>query len=151
MRRFRDLIFVVVAFAASFPVAAAKPVGVKPAGSPGNWISPDDYPPEALRQSQVGTTAFRLAVDKDGHVTDCTVTASSGTASLDAATCRALVARASFVPARDHRGQTIAATYSSSVHWQIPHDSGSPRFSMFSCAVGLPTDIRIVTLNGCVR
>jgi TonB family protein len=58
-------------------------------------------------------------------VTSCTVTSSSGSASLDAATCRIMTERARFIPARDRRGRAVADSLSARVRWVLPED-GEP-------------------------
>lgn len=99
---------------------------VQSAGAPpraingADWISESDYPDEARRFEREGRVAFTLAIDASGRVTGCTVTQSSGASSLDAATCRLIRARARFAPAKDAKGRTTAATFSSAVNWQLP-------------------------------
>jgi periplasmic protein TonB len=139
------------AMAAAAPALAAKPVPLKPANNPGDWITSSDYPPAALRQSSKGTTGFRLAIDAMGHVTACTITASSGSSLLDDTSCALLKARATFIAARDGRGRAVAATYSSGVRWQIPNDTGPTKYTMLSCALGPPGDIQVVTPQGCAH
>ncbi len=85
-------------------------------------ISNDDYPPSALRAEEQGTVGFRLEVDPQGRVTQCTVTASSGSANLDAATCRLMQRRAQFEPALDRKGRPTSGTVTSQIRWVIPDD-----------------------------
>lgn len=54
----------------------------------------DDYPAEALQRNEQGTTVVRIHVSADGHVASCLVDQSSGSTSLDAATCRIISERA---------------------------------------------------------
>lgn len=93
----------------------------RPAGNPGDWVLPDDYPVTALRANEAGRTHFRLTFDNTGKVTDCEITQSSGYADLDSTTCRVLSARASFVPGT-RGGKPVGSTYTSSVNWSIPSD-----------------------------
>lgn len=105
------------------PPAPAKPsmaVGPKPKGNPQNWLSTDDYPSSAMRDGVQGVTSFRLEVGTDGKPTNCTVTGSSGSALLDDTTCRLVMRRAKFQPAKDTEGNPIASGYSSRTRWQIP-------------------------------
>jgi protein TonB len=153
MGRLQVIAWVVLVSTSALPIQAAQPHGLKPAGNPGEWINSDDYPPAALRAKQAGTSGFRLSVDAAGHVSGCTITSSSGSADLDQATCKLLTARASFVPALGRNGRTIAATYSSSVHWQIP--PGNPESdkmiqtaTMMNCTT-VPGDIHAVDVGGC--
>ena len=85
-------------------------------------ISEDDYPAAALRTHAQGTVRASLRVSRQGRVTACTITASSGSSVLDAATCRILTARAGFTPARDSRGRTVTDTAAAGVRWVIPVD-----------------------------
>ncbi len=99
------------------PIVAYKP---RPKGSPGNWVTTNDYPSKALSEERQGTTAFRLEVSAQGAVTGCTITNSSGSDDLDGATCNALIRRAKFEPALDYSGKPVASMFSSRVRWQIP-------------------------------
>ena len=83
-------------------------------------IGPNDYPLAALRAEQQGTVSFRLSVGPDGMPSRCAITASSGSADLDLATCNLVLSRARFRPARDGSGQPIASAYSNRVAWRIP-------------------------------
>lgn len=84
------------------------------------YISPMDYPDAALRARQQGRVAVRLGVSAEGRVTDCTVTASSRSAVLDASTCRILFSRVRFEPARDAQGIAVAGTFETFVDWSLP-------------------------------
>jgi protein TonB len=55
-------------------------------------------------------------------VTDCAVTASSGFAGLDKATCDTVKRRARFEPATDQTGARTTGSFSGSVSWQIPKE-----------------------------
>ena len=85
-----------------------------------HWLlSSDDYPAAALRAEEEGSVDFRLAVGKDGRVSACTVTGTSGSASLDSATCRLMKARSTFDPARDRRGRPVAGSFDGRITWRI--------------------------------
>ncbi len=92
----------------------------KPVGSPGDWVTSDDYPLTAIRDQREGTTGFRLTVGKDGLPTRCEIVASSGHADLDAKTCEVVMARARFTPGHDAKGRPVGGTYTSRVRWQVP-------------------------------
>jgi TonB family protein len=85
------------------------------------YFSPDDYPVEALRKGEQGFVAFRLDVSAEGAVSDCSVEQSSGSPSLDAATCRILSERARFTPARSSAGKTVADSVSGRIRWALPN------------------------------
>ena len=98
------------------------PVGAAPKGNPANWATPEDYPSRPLREGVQGTTGFRLTVSTDGRVSSCEITASSGNAELDAATCKYVTSRARFTPAKDGEGQPTTGVYANRVKWVIPKD-----------------------------
>jgi len=98
------------------------PVGAAPKGNPANWATPEDYPSRPLREGVQGTTGFRLTVSTDGRVSGCEITASSGNAELDAATCKYVTSRARFTPAKDGEGQPTTGVYANRVKWVIPKD-----------------------------
>jgi periplasmic protein TonB len=91
-----------------------------PKSAPGSWVSDRDYPTAAIREEREGTTRFRLAIGTDGKVTGCEITASSGSADLDAATCAKVSARARFIPALGSDGMPVSGSYSSAVRWILP-------------------------------
>lgn len=102
------------------PPAPSQAVAAKPRGNPGSWVSDEDYPSSALRAEEQGTTGFKLDIGTDGKVTNCTVTSSSGSSTLDQTACRLLTRRGRFSPAKDTAGNPMTATYSSRFTWRIP-------------------------------
>ena len=99
------------------------PPKIEPARAKANlasYVSNDDYPDAALRNEEQGVTAFRLEVGPDGRVTSCTVTSSSGSSTLDNATCRIMKSRARFTPATDSSGRKVSDTTSSRIRWVLP-------------------------------
>lgn len=98
--------------------AAAQPVP-KPL-NPASWITPADYPAEAIRERLEGTLAFRVDVDEQGRVVGCTITESSKSSILDSSTCRLVARRARFEPARDAKGKPVRSTWSNRVKWKVP-------------------------------
>lgn len=102
---------------------ACAPVKSQAAKAKGNLISlfsDDDYPPSALRNEEAGTTTVRLTVGPDGRVSGCDIAGSSGSSTLDQATCNVLKRRARFTPAKDAGGQPTSDTYTQRVTWRIP-------------------------------
>lgn len=79
----------------------------------------DDYPPAALREHREGTTALTVTVDVTGRGKNCIVTISSGSSDLDAASCRLVITRGRWSPAKDENGTPIESTYSSKVVWKL--------------------------------
>ena len=102
-----------------FPIAAA----AGPQQQPRPLIAIEgigiaDYPSEALERGEQGTTRVALTVGPAGRVTGCRISQSSGSRSLDVATCRILVSRARFAPATDADGKHIAGTHVTSLTWK---------------------------------
>ena len=134
------------------PPSGSLPV---PLSNPGEWVTSDDYPADALRSEQAGTVAFRLTVTPAGVVSACQITMSSGTASLDATACSLLSRRARFNPARDAYGKPTTGTYSNRVRWQIPEPRresaplpGAMVTSMLVEKDGTSGDCRIESVEG---
>jgi TonB family protein len=89
-------------------------------GNPGAAFSADNYPVEALRRGEQGRTVARLSIDTSGTPVRCVVETSSGSSSLDDATCRIALRSVRFDPARDSAGVPKASEYKLPVRWQIP-------------------------------
>jgi protein TonB len=85
-------------------------------------VSNDDYPPAAIRNEEQGTTRFTLTVGPNGRVTNCSVTGSSGSSSLDSTTCRLMTSRARFTPASNSAGQPTTDTVSGAIRWVLPDE-----------------------------
>lgn len=94
----------------------------RPTASLVSLFSTDDYPQSAIRNEEQGTTGVRITVGPDGRAWSCDVISSSGSSSLDAATCNILRRRARFVPARDEAGNPISDTYDQRISWGLPQD-----------------------------
>ena len=84
------------------------------------YFSVDDYPSAALRSDEQGTVGARVDIDATGRVTTCTVTGSSGSASLDSTTCRIMRSRVRYRPARDASGRPVRGTATLRVMWRLP-------------------------------
>lgn len=99
----------------------------EPPPEPGNargdlrtLFSADDYPAEAQRNGEQGTVQVALTVDPTGKVSQCRVVLSSGSASLDGATCSILQRRARFLPARDASGRPVSDRVTSPpITWRL--------------------------------
>ena len=112
----------VLLFAAQSAPAAAVPPAPAPLTDWPYRFSDDDYPPAALRNEEQGKTSYRLEIGPDGRVSRCTITGSSGSSVLDAATCRILRVRTRFAPAQDSEGHYIPDTRDGDVTWRLPPD-----------------------------
>jgi protein TonB len=105
------------------PQTPPAPKKVQPARAKANlasYVSNDDYPASAQRDGQQGTTRFKLVVDANGRVSSCAVTQSSGSAALDAATCKLMRQRARFNPAHDDLGRATPDQVASAIRWVLP-------------------------------
>lgn len=91
-----------------------------PASPPRDLVTRDDYPTQSLKNGEQGTTHYRLHIDETGRISKCEIIGSSGYERLDEASCRLLLRRALFNPAKDENGKPVASTYSGRVQWQIP-------------------------------
>lgn len=104
----------------STPASLYDPVGARPKGNQGKWVTNDDYRTRWIMEEMAGTARFALSIDASGKVTGCTITRSTGHAPLDTATCELVSKRARFDAARDGNGKAVAGSYSGSVTWKIP-------------------------------
>jgi len=82
-------------------------------------FSADDYPGDAANREEQGTVSVRLSIGADGRVAGCDVVSSSGSRSLDSATCRIIRQRARFTPARLSNGQPTTDTFSQRITWRL--------------------------------
>lgn len=82
-----------------------------PRGNPLGWFTDDDYPADAKRAGAEGRVSVLLQIDTSGKVDGCRVTASSGNASLDDATCRLAQRRGRFTVQKDSGGNAQAYSY----------------------------------------
>ncbi|MDE2404988.1 MAG: TonB family protein [Sphingomonadales bacterium] len=92
-------------------------------GSDAEWIkgaiTDSDYPHEAREARQQGVTHTRVEVDANGRPSACTIRRSSGSALLDQTTCRLILKRFRFAPARDATGRAIADAVDYDQEWSI--------------------------------
>ena len=104
------------------PTHAGGSQSARPESARGNLLglfTSEDYPVEALKKDEQGSVAVRLQIDRSGRVSGCTLLQSSGSESLDKATCNILKDRARFTPARNSDGATVPDTYTQRVVWQL--------------------------------
>jgi len=104
------------------PAPPAVATRLSPRGSPGSWVTNDDYPPSAQRDGVEGTTGFRLTIGADGKVAGCAITQSSGSSLLDDTACRLLARRARFNPGKDTSGNATGGEYAGRFTWRIQKD-----------------------------
>jgi protein TonB len=92
-------------------------------GSPARWVSgrirDSDYPDSAFRARAQGIVYLRFIVAPSGRVSDCRVTRTSGNAALDQTTCRLIMRRFFYRPARDVEGRPIASEIRGEHEWEL--------------------------------
>ena len=90
-----------------------------------------EYPAAALNAREEGTTTADLAIAADGRVTGCTIVSSSGSATLDAETCRLALLRARAAPAVGPNGDPVSGTGRVRVRWAIaPEPNPTPQVEL---------------------
>lgn len=106
--------------AAPSAVAAATDDGSKPKLlNLGEVFSTDNYPSAAIREKREGTTTVTIDVSATGKPTACVVKKSSGSPDLDTATCKQIMERAAFEPARES-GKAVAVRMDFATRWVLP-------------------------------
>ncbi len=93
--------------------------------NPGGWVTPADYPPEALREKRGGALRFLVRIAADGTPVECNVIESSGVPSLDEKTCSLIIKRAKFYPAQDADGRSVASSYTNAIRWSLPSEAAN--------------------------
>jgi periplasmic protein TonB len=88
--------------------------------APAEWVTPDDYPAQALSRGEQGRVTVDVAFDAYGVPYHCTVVRSSGHADLDAATCRAIASKALTAKVYGSDGRAIASDRTLTFRWTIP-------------------------------
>jgi len=79
----------------------------------------EDYPLTALERREQGSVTVLLTVSAMGRVGACDVASSSGSRTLDNASCQILQSRALFTPARDSSGKLTADTVRQEIRWSL--------------------------------
>lgn len=92
----------------------------QPKNDPRKWVTVFDYPYGALRTRKQGVVHFRLGIDDEGKPTECETPRSFADETLDKLSCKLLLQRATFEPARDTDGKPVASFYRNMVSWLIP-------------------------------
>lgn len=82
----------------------------------------EDFPARARRAGESGRVIAEWEVAEDGHVEDCRIVQSSGSAVLDETSCRLATARMRYDPARDRDGAPARSTDGHHFHWTPPPD-----------------------------
>ena len=66
-----------------------------------------------------GVVQVRFDVTEKGRLESCVVEGSSGNAELDAATCRIMLKRVRYQPARDAAGKPIRSSDTQRIRWKL--------------------------------
>jgi hypothetical protein len=94
----------------------------EPANREESWATTDDLPPSLIgRLDGVTAVAMRLDINAEGRPTNCTVTESSTIPLLDLQSCRVLMARALYRPARNAVGEAVPSVALRRIRWQAPN------------------------------
>jgi TonB family protein len=82
-------------------------------------MTDDDYPPEALKLGQQGAPKVAVQIDVKGKPTGCRVIESSGSSSLDEASCT-MLSKLKFKPAKDENGEAVEGEFVRNIVWTLP-------------------------------
>lgn len=88
-------------------------------GSLMSAFSSGDFPRQALMKGQSGAVTLVVLIDEAGQVADCSVTGTSGVASLDAQSCAIIKARVKMRPAVGLDGKAAKSTITQRVNWKL--------------------------------
>lgn len=92
-------------------------------GTRARWLSggidSSDYPDGDYRARRGGTVHLRFTVAPSGRVSDCAVTRSSGSRELDNVTCRLIIRRFRYRPARNAEGDPIPSSVVGEHVWEV--------------------------------
>lgn len=90
-----------------------------PRGNPASWVTPDDYPPAARLAREEGAVKVDIDIDTTGRIAGCRIAKSSGSVTLDSATCALVQRRGRYQPATDAKGVTIASSTTLTYRWSL--------------------------------
>lgn len=91
-----------------------------PGGNPARFFGGWNYPGAAIVDHLQGRTVAIAEIAVDGHVTGCSIAATSGARVLDEQTCTVLKTSAHFSPALDKAGQPVVSHLVVPVRWVLP-------------------------------
>ena len=86
-----------------------------------------DYPWQAVRNDESGTTGLILLIDDKGKLADCMIDQTSNVATLDAMACHVIQERVKFAPAIGADGKPVRSALTQRIRWQMPGGSKLPR------------------------
>jgi periplasmic protein TonB len=105
------------------PPPAPSPPPVEPVQAPRlryPVFQDSDFPAAARARHLDGRVSYEVSVDAAGMPVGCRITQTSGYGFFDIQTCRVLLTRARFRPARDAQGRAVPGTYQDRVWWHLP-------------------------------
>ncbi|RDC59248.1 hypothetical protein HME9302_00435 [Alteripontixanthobacter maritimus] len=79
-----------------------------------------NYPAAALLAEEQGVVRMQVDLGIGGRVTECRVTGSSGSATLDRAACAGMLRFARFEPARNEQGAPVVYSLGQSIRYVLP-------------------------------
>lgn len=91
----------------------------EPVGSPGQWVTSNDYPSALLNNGSHGLIQFRLMIDETGAVSSCHIQSKTKPEGFAELTCGLIAKRAKFKFALDATGLPVKSFYINRVRWFI--------------------------------
>jgi TonB family protein len=73
--------------------------------APEKWVTSGDYPESAIAFTHSGLVVVQFTITKEGRAQDCKIKKSGGHERIDEVSCKLVVRRARFVPAKDSQSQ----------------------------------------------
>lgn len=114
----------VACIAATSP-AFAQVSAEKAAQNASNWdVFQKLYPPRALAAKEEGAVGFVVTLDRQGDVTGCRVTHSSGHPLLDEETCKVVTQNAQF-SADPSLGPSQTKEHEGLINWRLPNGAAA--------------------------
>lgn len=92
-----------------------------PTSNPGTWVTSNDFPSKELFAKTNAIIRFRIMVDAAGKSTSCKIQDETRNSELAAVTCRLMMQRSSFSPARNAAGLPVPGYYTNAISWVTPH------------------------------
>lgn len=102
------------------------------------------YPAGSIRRGEEGVVDFQVALNRDGGITSCNITRSSGFPALDERTCDLMVETARFKSIRNSAGWKVSSVHDGRLVWRIPDDKIPERFSAKKNNIVLSQENKIV-------
>jgi len=101
----------------------------RPIDSHWDIIKQADYPISAWQNDEQGRTSYQLDITADGRVSGCMITQSSGSSTLDEATCQIMTERGQFEPGTNEAGEPVPSKFMGDHRWR-KRDNDMPDFAV---------------------